>query len=313
MRAVICWSIVLAALIAAHFVLLEQTAIPNAVQFSNHAGLGVDVSDVLEDNARSYSARVTAHGTISTQTKSANTELVYANTVSELHMLIGMFPSAPGTAVVSEDLAVGWFFSYDILGAEISINGEAFNICGVYRGDAGNAVYLNLSSYPDTNAQITELWMTLGNELPRKAIDELAMSFGKRIYPAKTADYQSMLKFAEQSREVLWFFLGISAAFALLIEFGKQAADIIRQIRASIKGYTPVRDKKQLITRCVWCAVFIIAAVVIIRLVLFEPYFPLDWVDDVRNAIVLLYAVDVLALVASAITAGAVRRGLKRL
>jgi hypothetical protein len=163
MRAAIGWAIVLVALIAAHFVILGQTvrSIPDAVMFANPAGLGVTVADVLGDEShivpsvgaaisrpqgeqraidnRPYSARITAHGTITTQMppKIAQARLIYANTISELHMLNGVFPTTHGTVAISETLAVNWFFTTNILGAEVIINGESFNIVGVYRANRG--------------------------------------------------------------------------------------------------------------------------------------------------------------------------------
>jgi hypothetical protein len=310
MRAVVFWGVVLAALIAAHFMLLGQVlrSIPDAAVFSNQSGLGISVSDVMNaDEDHSYSARIAADGILAAQMSPRRTQarFIYANSVHELHMLSGMFPSSPGAVAISEALAVRWFFTTDILGAEILADGRTFNISGVFRevtpmfsgAEQTDTAYLHLSAYPNSEAQITELWASPDGRLPAQILDEAAILLGKRIWPAETVNYHPALLMAKQSRAVLWFFLGMNAAVTLFIVILRRCVKLLRHIRSEAQNYGYAADRKRQIWDAFWCVICLAAAVGTAWLVSFEPYLPVDWASgsDVYSAVIPLYVIAALA------------------
>jgi len=209
MKRVILWSIIPVVFIAVSFVIYNRTihTTPGTVFFENTAGLGISIADFLEaeeSNRILFSARIIDHGYLYTQVpvKSVPADLIYANLVSGLHMVNGVFPHLPDTIAISAELAVKWFFNTDILGAEVMIGDDLFTICGVFREETpvfsvenkNETVYLHLSAFPCKDTQITQLWIRPGNMLPAQVLDMASQLLDTKLMPVEITQ-QSRLRF----------------------------------------------------------------------------------------------------------------------
>jgi len=314
MKSIILWSIILAVFITVFFAMLGRTErlIPGVLVFENQAGLGINIADFIEaeeNNRILFSARITDHGSISFKTpiRSLPVEMIYANLASELHMTAGVFPRTYNTIAISEDLAVKWFLSTDILGVEVFIDNRPFNICGVYRDEMPifsglnnhETVYLHLSAFPYNDMQITQLRIRPGIMLPAQALDAASQVLDKKLLTTKVTDYHSLLRLAQQSKLVIWFLLGLCAVVMLFIIFCKQSAALVKCLRGTAENYKNVIDWKRLIWQSLLCIVLVGLAVVITIRVLFEPYFSAGF--DLRSGgmtgdVTLLYVIIILSL-----------------
>jgi hypothetical protein len=166
-------------------------------------------------------------------------------------------------AVISDELARSLFMSMDIIGANISINGLEYAVCGVYESGGGLAETLSADSFSRVYAPLAS---EAGRAQPVRdfflAASEGAgagQSILSRLAPTVKSHSDTLALIAQNGR-LQWFFLTISAA-ALMFALGMREA-------GGLFGHSAGRREMAA------CAGLFAASAVVVWLSMFQPFFP---------------------------------------
>lgn len=211
------WSIILlpcllAVLLGAHIYIAQSAA--------SHLPKAIEVR-FFQEKAISANA-LDQSGAVPIKTQSAFAEHEYAGGLTVyltetndrypalfgLRILAGAFPAAGSTNSVAIDAKTAGelFMRYDIIGEEMTINGETFTIVGVYQGDENSLI--RLSSLPKRTFFVGLSSLYQGDTLfiPAQAdalieseLDQMGMLLGDNIHASETIHHAKRRAFLEQS------------------------------------------------------------------------------------------------------------------
>jgi len=180
--------------------------------------------------------------------------------------------------VISDELAVKHFKSYDVIGKSLNIDQLNYTICGVYKSNhslltrlSSNGlenIYMPYSGVPDYDRLPVTLMIARSNSaFPQSIIDDIQQAGGIAIYPETISNYTATFALIKQSRLVTLFVCGLIFIATFLWV-------LIKQLNRTYKSYRAMNNRKNFIRNVVISAVYLIALIVLFCLVKFKLYLP---------------------------------------
>ena len=301
LRAAALWSLPLLLLVFLHNVLQTEAVrlIPKAALLENS---GLTLADYLRaDKTASACGYVTTHAELALpgSGKTLPVRVVYTDTryagLTGLRVQNGAFlPDGANRAmVIGDNLASDWFLTADILGVELTVGGQTYAVCGVYREEGSLAarlsqtglaeVYLPLSALPDRKARLEGLFLPLENgEFLTQAADKAARLYDSYLWTYAQTDYREARLLAEQSGRVVWFLLGVPMVFLLARVFFRRFPGLCRDVTHLRRGYDRVPRARlwELLREGGLCLLLLLGIALVVYWVTFDLYLPPDWVMD---------------------------------